>query len=321
MHRNVSQRTYGLDRTVTLEINGTRQRVRLCAARNGMPPLLIVQAGPGFPLLNEAAKFQQRLDLEQYFSVVYWDQRGCGKAALQDTKDISLGTQINDAGAIVRWLAEETQQQVIVFGISLGATIALEAAAREPGNIKAMVAVSIDTDTSSSDAAALSFLRKSGEKKVARSIPKLEMPPYITPQQFQSRARLLTDLGAIEHGKRFGELLRALLYSLLRTYGLFGTFVALRNMNAVQRKLLPELANLNLFTNWRRTPIPVHYIFGSDDALTPSSIVQRVSGLITKMDTLTTVPDAGHMVHFDKAAIVRSIILQALGLENIQKNA
>jgi hypothetical protein len=69
-----------VDRTITLAINGSTQRIRLCATRTGLPPLLFVQAGPGLPVLNEVAKLQQRLHLEQQFLVAYWEQRGCGAA-------------------------------------------------------------------------------------------------------------------------------------------------------------------------------------------------------------------------------------------------
>jgi hypothetical protein len=47
-----------IDKTVTLDINGSTQRIRLCAERAGLPPFLIVQAGPGWPVLNEVAKFR-----------------------------------------------------------------------------------------------------------------------------------------------------------------------------------------------------------------------------------------------------------------------
>lgn len=314
-HRKAQHGSYGLDTTVELEINGTMQRVRLCAERSGLPPVLIVQAGPGFPVINEAAKFQQRLQLEKSFSVAYWDQRGCGRAALQDVQDISLDTQVDDLRAVVRWLVERTGQQVVVLGISLGATLALLAADREPGGIKALVAVSIDADTAASDTAAFSFLREVGteadKRKMARLIKKLGAPPYATPMPFQLRARLLTDLGGIEHGKRFGELLRSLLHSLIRTYGWLGTATALRNMNAIQRALLPELARLNLFSNWPRPAIPVHYIFGSSDPLVPLSLVEKVSRVATHENTVVVVPNSGHMVHFDEPTIVRSIIVQS----------
>jgi hypothetical protein len=43
--------------TVKLEINGSSQKIRMCAEHTGLPPLLIVQAGPGLPLLHEVRKF------------------------------------------------------------------------------------------------------------------------------------------------------------------------------------------------------------------------------------------------------------------------
>jgi hypothetical protein len=69
-----------IDNTVTLDINDSSQRIRICAERTGLPPLLVVQAGPGLPLLNEVAKFQRHLELERDFTVAYWEQRGCGAA-------------------------------------------------------------------------------------------------------------------------------------------------------------------------------------------------------------------------------------------------
>lgn len=74
-----------IDETLSLDINGSQQRIRLCATQIGLPPLLIVQHGPGFPLLHEVAKFQRRLDLERDYLVAYWEQRGCGNASVRST--------------------------------------------------------------------------------------------------------------------------------------------------------------------------------------------------------------------------------------------
>ncbi|PWT92368.1 MAG: hypothetical protein C5B54_03630 [Acidobacteria bacterium] len=307
-------KTNGHDSTVTLDLDGTQQRVRICG-RTGLPLLLVVQGGPGLPLLNEIGKFQQRLNLEQNFSVAYWDQRGCGAAASKDAERVSLQTQVDDLCAVIRWLSEKTQQQMLLFGISIGGTIALQAAVREASKLKAAVVVSVDTDTSAADQAALTFLqegsRNGNHKKISQTLEKLGPPPYLDLKPFQSRGRLMGDLGGIEYGRRFGELFLGLLSSLVSTYGPFGTVRTLRNMNTIQRRSLAELAKLNLFANWPRPEIPVHYIFGDRDPLNSSAMVQRVSGVITEKDTIVTLPNAGHMVHFDQPAAVRSVILQA----------
>jgi pimeloyl-ACP methyl ester carboxylesterase len=304
-----------VDRIVTLEVNGTRQRVRLCASRRGLPPLLVVQAGPGFPLLNEVAKFRERLDLERDFTVAYWDQRGCGESPHADAQGVSVRTQVDDVGAMMRWLAHLTGQRITVLAISLGATFALQAAARDSGSLKALVTVSIDTDLPAGDAGAWQFLQhamaRSGRPSHARSIAKLGPPPYLTPEPFQLRARLVTDLGGIENVKSFGAMMRGALYGMMRTYGVAGTLAALRNMNAVQRRLLPEMAHLDLFADWPRPGVPVYHVFGTDDALIPRSLVERVSGVAAQGDSVVVVPGARHMVHFDAPGSVRDVIMEA----------
>ena len=124
---------HAIDRTVDLDINGSRQRIRLCAERDGRPPLLIVQGGPGLPLLNDVPKFQRLLNLERDFLVGYWEQRGCGNAPSRETENVSLRQQVADLRAVLRWFSDEANQSVTVLAISLGGTVALQAAGEEPG--------------------------------------------------------------------------------------------------------------------------------------------------------------------------------------------
>src|SRR5215467_746527 len=96
-----------VDRTVELEINGSQQRIRLCAAHAGAPPLLVVQAGPGFPLFHEVKKFQRLLNFETDFLVAYWEQRGCGNASRADAASTSEAQQIEDLRSVLQWLYRE----------------------------------------------------------------------------------------------------------------------------------------------------------------------------------------------------------------------
>ena len=103
---------------------------------------------------------------------------------------------------------------------------------------------------------------------------KLGAPPHVDSAGFQRRASLLADLGTIERGKTFNAMFRELLVALIRTYGPAGAITALRNMNIVQRKLLPAAIGA------------------------PGTTAVRVR-------------DAGHMAHFDQPDLVRSIVRNA----------
>ena len=180
-----------------------------------------------------------------------------------------------------------------------------------------VVAISPDSQTASSDAAADAFLQeqalRADSRRVRRRVMELGRPPYLDLAEFQRRARLLADLGTIERGKTLQRRCSGrLLFGLIRTYGVVGGVRALRNMNTVQRKLLPEIAALDLFAHPPRVTVPVHYVFGEQDALTSVSVVTELPAAIAAPNsTVLRVPNAGHMVHFDQPDIVRSIAVNA----------
>jgi pimeloyl-ACP methyl ester carboxylesterase len=303
---------FAIDETIALDINGSQQRVRLCAARTGLPPLVIVQHGPGVPVLHEVAKFQRRLGLERDYLVVYWDQRGCGDASAREARRVSLARQVEDLQAVLKWVAERTQRRVLLFGISLGATISLLAAAREGARVKAVIANSPDLQTRAGDAAVDAFLReqvrRAGTRRLRRALTKLGPPPYLAPRAFQRRAVLLTDFGSIERGRTFNGLLRETLVAMLRTYGVLGTVKALRNMTIVQRMMLADVAPLDLLSHPPEIAVPVHFVFGERDALTAAFMSSELPGTIGGPGTTAVrVPDAGHLVHLDRPDVVRSI--------------
>jgi pimeloyl-ACP methyl ester carboxylesterase len=305
-----------VDETTWLDINGSQQRVRLCAERRGLPPVVIVQHGPGIPLLHEVPKFQRRLHLERTFLVVYWEQRGCGNTSVDAARQVSLAQQVEDLQAVVRRVADRTQQRVLLFGVSIGATLSLLAAARDGIHVKAVIANSPDLQTRVADAAVDAFLRgcvrRSAKRRLQRIVTKLGSPPYLNPRTFQRRAVLLANFGTIECGRTFNALLRETHVAMVRRYRVAGTVRALRNMNIIQRSMLAEVARLDVLSHPPQIAVPVHFVFGQHDALTAAMKSGELPGLIGGAGTTAVrVPDAGHMVHFDRPDVVRSIAERA----------
>lgn len=88
--------------------------------------------------------------------------------------------------------------------------------------------------------------------------------------------------------------------------------MALRNVNRVQRHLLPELAGLDLFALLPCLSAPVYCILGERDPLLPAHAARKLDALAhaTSLQA-TTLSEAAHMVHFDRPAAVRAIVMDA----------
>ena len=298
-----------IDHLSNLHVNGSRQRVRVCASHAGLPPLLLVQAGPGLPLLNEVPKLQRELRLESHFTVYYWEQRGCGAVSKQDAETVSLAQQVDDVSALIRNIAQETHKDVTLLAISLGATASLLAAARGVPGLHAIVAVSPDLKFPDVDLFVASYLYAGATPALQAKLDKLGPPPYLEPARLQKRAQFLMDLGAIQRGRSFMAQAGETLLSCLKTYGPWGTFKTFRNMSLVQARMQPDLVELDLFPHLPQIRVPVHYVVSPQDPLVPPEILKRLETVAGKAgQQVTIVPDARHMVHLDSPGVVRSAL-------------
>jgi len=62
-----------------IQLGAIPQWIRVRGADATNPVLLLMQQGPGFPMINEAPRLERLLGFEETFTVVYWDQRGTVK--------------------------------------------------------------------------------------------------------------------------------------------------------------------------------------------------------------------------------------------------
>ena len=69
-----------IDTLDTIQVGDMTQWIRVRGTDVSNPPLLLIQQGPGLPMINEVRRFERLLGLEHAFTVVYWDQRGCGRS-------------------------------------------------------------------------------------------------------------------------------------------------------------------------------------------------------------------------------------------------
>ncbi|EJV72673.1 hypothetical protein BWGOE4_23610 [Bacillus mycoides] len=123
------------DRVHYLKIDGIQHWCKIAGTAHNTVPLIIVHGGPG----GNHYVFERTLGvkLEEYITVVYYEQRGCGRSdAPQDDDEYSINILVEDLEKLRKRL---NVKKVNLLGYSFGGQLCLEYALKYPENIKQMV--------------------------------------------------------------------------------------------------------------------------------------------------------------------------------------
>ena len=208
-----------IDSLEGVRLGGITQWIRVRGTDASNPVLLLMQQGPGLPIINEAPRFERLLGLESAFTVVYWDQRGTGLSSRplgrnQDRFDISVTLMVDDTVRMLEVLRDRFGGKTLVAGFSFGATFAAYAAARRPELVAALVATAMDIDMPMAEdhgyAFALDTARQRGRRRAIRQLEAIGPPPHTTMRQFTTRARWVASFGGLTTSGNLNGMLREL---------------------------------------------------------------------------------------------------------------
>jgi len=299
-------------------INNSSQWV-LVRGKNIDAPLLIhVQQGPGLPMISEATETEKRLQLEDNFLVAYWDQRGCGKSYSKDIlpETISLEQMADDLITCTKYLLEKyNKNKAVIVGYSIGATISLMAAAKDSSIFTVIFATGVDVDIPYANDFVLDFAMSKAvardNKKLVQKIKELKRQPIVESKRFQKRAEIITNLGGINAGSTYINLLLSSVKNILfsRYYGIGGLVKTMKGMAFCQNSLLPELNSFNLFQKVKKISVPVHFIQGSLDAIAPPERGKAYYEQLQAADkSFTMFEKSAHMPQYEESEKFSNLI-------------
>jgi pimeloyl-ACP methyl ester carboxylesterase len=236
----------------SIRLGGTEQWIRIRGKDTSNPVLLLIQQGPGLPMLNEAVDANKQWHLEDDFVVVYWDQRACGKSFSRAIPPQSMTVEqlITDTHELIQALTQRFNvAQLYVAGFSLGGSIAALVASRHPEHIRAVVCVDLDVHFDVAERVAYDFALQQatrlGNKRAMRELRRIGLPPHLESKTFSTRVKWVTNFGGVNRQATYPRLslktLRQLVLS--RDYTLSDIVGTLRDMRFAQDQLLPDLAN------------------------------------------------------------------------------
>jgi pimeloyl-ACP methyl ester carboxylesterase len=308
-----------IDTLEAIELGGTTQWIRTRGASAANPILLMIQQGPGLPMLNEVRRFERTLGLEQDFTVVYWDQRGCGRSLRggRGQFDISLDRMAADAVSLLELLRDRSGGQIYMVGFSFGGTVGATAAARRPDLVKALVAIGMDIDGEAAATCAYKFAletaRARGVKRAAQQLEAVGPPPHLTAKQFSTRVRWASSFGGVSTNETYASIARGLVASLLRSpdYSLGDVVRSLRGVSSTQQALLGELAVLDLVDSLPMIDVPVVMAQGRLDQVAPGEAAQRYfDRLHAPSKELVWFEHSAHTPQFEEPELFRAFMLR-----------
>ena len=174
----------GVERYEAVRIGGIDQFVSMRGTDRRNPILLFIHGGPGFPTAPMA--WWATRGLEEYFTVVHWDQRGAGKTYLMNDPKVVGPTIkperfVDDIEEIVAWLRKDmNKEKVFVLATSWGSYIGLEFARRRPEWLHAYIGMGQAADVPESErrgyAFALAAAKAAGNKEAVAELESIA--PY-----------------------------------------------------------------------------------------------------------------------------------------------
>src|SRR5262244_1824885 len=126
----------GVEQLEKVRIGGIDQWVSIRGRDKHNPVLLYIHGGPGYVSIPMSWWFTR--GLEEYFTVVQWDQRSAGKTFLltdpaKIASTVTTERMISDVEEMVEWARREFgKDKIFVLGHSYGSFLGLQVAHRHP---------------------------------------------------------------------------------------------------------------------------------------------------------------------------------------------
>ena len=162
------------------DIKGVKMGMIIESKETSNPILLFVHGGPGMPEYWLTDKYPT--GLEDYFTVVWWDQRGAGLSYSSDMDARTMTTEqfVDDTIAVTNYLRERFgQNKIYLMAHSWGTYIGIQAVQKAPELYNAYIGVGQDVNICESEKLAyeymMNYYKNSSDEK---TLKQLEVTPY-----------------------------------------------------------------------------------------------------------------------------------------------
>jgi pimeloyl-ACP methyl ester carboxylesterase len=284
-----------------VELGGIKQWISIRGTDRNNPVLLFLHGGPGSA--NLAKLRLQCPELEQYFVVVNWDQRGAGKsyaAWFSDTPPTLEQLRENTHELVQLLRSRFNGRKIYLVGFSWGSLLGVWTAHDYPEDIEAYISVSQETNLLEAERLSLEYIQQTAsnaDDQVAVQALSSIIPTYISDDwynQLMCERKWLLKYGGVYHttddyNHEAIMLLKAPEYSFIDFS--FWPWSSAKSL----KTLWPEVMKVNLFETVPSIEVPFYFLAGRYDHNVPSELTESYFQFLEA-------PQGKHLIWFENSA-------------------
>ncbi len=300
----------GINDLKEIDIGGIKQWISVRGRDLRNPILLFIHGGPGTTEMPVRWFYQS--PLEDYFTVVQWDQRGSGKTAVSNDQaevipTITVERMIKDAEEVASYLRREyDKDKIFVLGHSWGSILGLELAKRRPEWLHAYVGMGQVVNTLDNEAVSYRFAleeaRRRGEEIAIQELEAIAPYPKedgtISVEEVIVQRKWVSAYGGMTWGRPNLDY-EYNLRPLSPDYTDADLNADSEIINVVVQ-LLPQLGGVN-YRDVTKLEAPVFLFSGRHDYATPSEVsFAWFKDLEAPAKKIVWFEHSAHMMHFEQ---------------------
>jgi pimeloyl-ACP methyl ester carboxylesterase len=282
---NVSRSITSLEK---VNLGGQEQWILIRSIDITKPVILFLHGGPGTANMCLLRKYTD--ELEKYFIVVTWDQRGAGKSyqAINPHSSMTIHRFVLDTGELTQLLCHRfNQHKIFLVGHSWGSLLGILSIQKYPDLYHAYIGIGQIVNMQENEQISydwtLAQATKVEDRRAIRTLAEIGNPPYTGDGQkkLMTQRRLLGKYGGELYGSSKGAF--PLIFSSLISateYTFFDKVNFFKGIFASNHLLWQELLAINLKKQELSFKVPIYFALGKHDYEAPSVLAQQYFKII-----------------------------------------
>lgn len=301
----------------TVRINGVNQRLLIRGKSLSNPILLHIHGGPGspdYPLLKRKGH-----NLEDIFTVCYWDQRGAGASYINNLSVDSMNLEMitKDGIEISEYLLEFfKKEKLYVEAHSWGTIVGIQMIQKRPKLFQAYFGIGQIANSRKAEQLSYDFVwkeaKEENDQKVLKQLSEIGRPPYKSNsdwiQKCMRKRKLLKKYLPSNYTENLSMFNQYKDFVFYPEYSISDKWSALKGDSYSMTNLWQEAIDFNLY-DVTEYEVPIYFFQGIYDKITVTSIVKEYFEEIrAPIKKYFEFENSGHYPHLDEFEKYKCIV-------------